>query len=87
LVAYLLDHGMTRKSVFRKKVGTAWPFRYRMAASYPCMIRELGGLRDRMRGLGIKLTPEWSTLAVLRNFDLFWKEYVLAKYIERVHRG
>jgi asparagine synthase (glutamine-hydrolysing) len=86
LAAYLLGHGMARKSVFRKKVGTAWPFRYRMATSYPWMIRELEGLRDRMRGLGIKVSGKWTPLGVLRNFDLFWKEYVLAKYIERVHR-
>jgi asparagine synthase (glutamine-hydrolysing) len=87
LVSYLLHRGMPGSSVFRKKIGTAWPFRYRMVMSYPRMIRELDAQRDRLRGLGIDLSIKWSPLRAFRNFDRFWKEYVLAKYIDRVHHG
>ena len=87
LVSYLLDRGMTTKSVFRKKIGIAWPFRYRMAPSYPRIIRELNAQRDRLRELGIEPSMSWSSRGVFYNFDRFWKEYVLAKYIERVHGG
>jgi asparagine synthetase B (glutamine-hydrolysing) len=87
LVSYLLHRGMPRNSVFRKKIGAAWPFRYRMVTSYARMIRELDAQRDRLRGLGIDLAIKWSPRDAFRNFDRFWKEYVLAKYIDRVHRG
>lgn len=87
LVLYLLDRGMPREAASRKKIGTAWPFRYRLATSYPRMIGELERQRKRLRDLGIQLSPKWSPLGVFRNFDRFWKEYVLAKYIDRVHCG
>lgn len=87
LVSYLLDNGMAREAVFRKKIGTAWPFRYWMAISYPRMIRELERQRERLRELGVKLSPKRTPLHVFHDFDRFWKEYVLAKYIDRVHCG
>ena len=86
LVSYLLARGMTRKSVFRKKNGTAWPFRYRMANSYPRMIRELEAQRERLRALSIQLST-WSPPDAFLHFDRFWKEYVLAKYADRMQLG
>ena len=83
LVSYLLARGVPRETVFRKKIGTAWPFRYRMAQSYPRMIRELEVVRQQLNVLGIQLS-KWSRLTAFRNFDRFWKEYVLAKYLVRV---
>jgi hypothetical protein len=51
------------------------------------MIRELDAQRERLRGLGIDLPIEWSPLRAFRKFDRFWREYVLAKYVDRVHHG
>jgi asparagine synthetase B (glutamine-hydrolysing) len=87
LASYLLHRGMPRNSVFRKKIGVAWPFRYRMVTSYARMIGELDAQRDRLHELGIDLKIKWSPRRAFRNFDRFWKEYVLAKYIDRVRYG
>src|SRR5262249_44846894 len=42
LVSYLLNRGAPKETVFRKKIGAAWPFRYRVMSHFRYMSNELG---------------------------------------------
>jgi hypothetical protein len=84
LVDHLIANGVDRSTIFRRKIGTAWPFRYRMLPRLPRIREELEARRGRLRDLGVELAPRPSIAADFQKFDRLWRDYVLATYLTRV---
>jgi len=80
LKRYLLRAGFESSYVFRKKIGFAYPFRYAMVKNYRRIRDYIRDNEETLSLLGIN-NESMTYTDIFRNFDTYWKCYILLKYL------
>lgn len=79
----LLKNGFSASFVHRKKIGFSYPFKYLMLLKYPFMIDYLNkNLFIVKNYLNIEAKRP-SFVSLFKNFDFYWKLFVLLKFFEQ----